>query len=49
MDLFASAKVEFTTNPAALADFFPGAKPEEAAMAVVANAMMNFDEFLTKP
>lgn len=47
--LFASAKDEFTTNPAALADFFPGAKPEEAAMAVVANAMMNLDEFLTKP
>ncbi|MDP2042391.1 MAG: DUF1553 domain-containing protein [Algoriphagus sp.] len=47
--LFASAKAEFTKDPAALEEFYPGAKPEEAAMAVVANALMNLDEFLTKP
>ncbi|HSF52972.1 MAG TPA: DUF1553 domain-containing protein, partial [Algoriphagus sp.] len=49
MELFASAKVEFSTDPKALEEFFPGAIPEVAAMAVVANAMMNLDEFLTKP
>jgi hypothetical protein len=47
--LFTTAKTEFTKDPAALEEFYPGAKPEEAAMAVVANAMMNLDEFLTKP
>jgi hypothetical protein len=49
LGLFASAKSEFTNDPKALEEFYPGAKPEEAAMAVVANAMMNLDEFLTKP
>ena len=49
LSLFASAKSEFTNDPKALEEFYPGAKPEEAAMAVVANAMMNLDEFLTKP
>ncbi|MDO8967574.1 PSD1 and planctomycete cytochrome C domain-containing protein [Algoriphagus sp.] len=47
--LFASAKAEFTKDPKALNEFYPGAKPEVAAMSVVANAMMNLDEFLTKP
>lgn len=47
--LFTTSKTEFTKDPAALENFFPGANPEEAAMAVVANAMMNLDEFLTKP
>lgn len=47
--LFTTAQTEFTKDPAALEEFYPGAKPEEAAMAVVANAMMNLDEFLTKP
>jgi len=47
--LFATAKTEFIKDPTALEEFFPGAKPEEAAMAVVANAMINLDEFLTKP
>ncbi len=49
LSLFASAKTEFERDPKALEDFYPGAKPEEAAMAVVANAVMNLDEFLTKP
>lgn len=49
LGLFASAKSEFSKDPNALEEFYPGAKPEEAAMAVVANAMMNLDEFLTKP
>jgi hypothetical protein len=49
LSLFASAKTEFERDSKALEDFYPGAKPEEAAMAVVANAMMNLDEFLTKP
>lgn len=49
LSLFASAKTEFERDPKALEDFYPGAKPEEAAMAVVANALMNLDEFLTKP
>lgn len=49
LDLFASAKAEFANDPKALEEFYPGAKPEVAAMAVVANAMMNLDEFLTKP
>jgi hypothetical protein len=49
LGLFASAKSEFTNDPKVLEEFYPGAKPEEAAMAVVANAMMNLDEFLTKP
>lgn len=49
LSLFASAKAEFERDPKALEDFYPGAKPEVAAMAVVANAMMNLDEFLTKP
>jgi hypothetical protein len=49
LDLYHSAKTEFTNDPKALEEFFPGAKPEVAAMAVVANALMNLDEFLTKP
>jgi mono/diheme cytochrome c family protein len=47
--LFASAKAEFSKDPKALEEFYPGVKPQVAAMAVVANAMMNLDEFLTKP
>lgn len=49
LELYASAKTEFSKDSAALEEFFPGAKPEVAALAVVANAMMNLDEFLTKP
>jgi hypothetical protein len=47
--LFTTSKTEFSKDPSALEEFYPGAKPEEAAMAVVANALMNLDEFLTKP
>ncbi|OOG73168.1 PSD1 and planctomycete cytochrome C domain-containing protein [Algoriphagus sp. A40] len=49
LELFAAAKAEFAKDPKALEEFYPGANPEVAAMAVVANAMMNLDEFLTKP
>jgi hypothetical protein len=49
LELFQNAKNEFSQNPKSLEEFYPGAKPEEAAMAVVANALMNLDEFLTKP
>ncbi len=49
LELYAAAKNEFSQDTAALTEFYPGAKPEVAAMSVVANAMMNLDEFLTKP
>ncbi|GAA0879050.1 hypothetical protein GCM10009119_20180 [Algoriphagus jejuensis] len=49
LELYASAKMEFTNDTIALREFYAGAKPEVAAMGVVANAMMNLDEFLTKP
>ncbi|WP_026965971.1 DUF1553 domain-containing protein [Algoriphagus terrigena] len=49
LELYASAKTEFSRDSAALHEFYPGAKPDVAAMGVVANAMMNLDEFLTKP
>ncbi|TDQ18340.1 cytochrome c [Algoriphagus boseongensis] len=49
LDLFNSAKSEFEANPEQREDFFPDASSDLAAMAVVANAMMNLDEFLTKP
>jgi hypothetical protein len=49
MQLFATAKLEFEKDPKARADFFQGADAGLAALAVTTNAMMNLDEFLTKP
>jgi hypothetical protein len=49
MQLFATAKLEFEKDPKARADFFQGADAALAALAVTTNAMMNLDEFLTKP
>ena len=49
LELYASAKAEFSSDSTALREFYAGAQPEVAAMGVVANAMMNLDEFLTKP
>lgn len=47
--LFVQARKEFEASPEATMEFYPDADAELAAMAVVANAMMNLDEFLTKP
>lgn len=49
MQLFATAKMEFDRDPKARDEFFPGADASLAALAVTANAMMNLDEYLTKP
>jgi hypothetical protein len=49
MQLFATAKTEFDRDPKGRAEFFPGADASLAALAVTANAMMNLDEYLTKP
>jgi hypothetical protein len=49
MQLFATAKLEFEKAPKARAAFFQGADAGLAALAVTTNAMMNLDEFLTKP
>ena len=49
MQLFATAKTGFDRDPKARAEFFPGADASLAALAVTANAMMNLDEYLTKP
>jgi hypothetical protein len=49
MQLFATAKLEFEKDPKARAAFFQGADAGLAALAVTTNAMMNLDEFLTKP
>ena len=49
MQLFATAKTEFDRDPKARDEFFPGADASLAALAVTANAMMNLDEYLTKP
>jgi hypothetical protein len=48
-DLFVQARKEFEASPEATMEFYPDADAELAAIAVVANAMMNLDEFLTKP
>jgi 4-alpha-glucanotransferase len=48
-ELFAQAKKEFERNKDQLEEFYPEGEPSLAAMAVVANAMLNLDEFLTKP
>lgn len=51
--LFDQALSNFESNPADLSKFYTleGEKPspEKAAMTVVANALLNLDEFLTKP
>jgi hypothetical protein len=49
LELYTSAKTEFSQDSMALSEFYADAKPEVAAMGVVANALMNLDEFLTKP
>jgi hypothetical protein len=49
MQLFATTKLEFEKDPKARAAFFQGADAGLAALAVTTNAMMNLDEFLTKP
>ncbi|MDA0315688.1 MAG: DUF1553 domain-containing protein [Bacteroidetes bacterium] len=49
IQLFATAKTEFDQDPKGRAEFFQGASSELAALAVTANAMMNLDEYLTKP
>ncbi len=49
LDLYAQAKREFEQDPEARGEFYSDADPGLAAIAVVANAMMNLDEFLTKP
>jgi hypothetical protein len=49
LELYDSAKTEFSNDSTALREFHGDATPEVAAMGVVANAMMNLDEFLTKP
>lgn len=49
MQLYATAKTEFDRDPKARDEFFPGADASLAALAVTANAMMNLDEYLTKP
>ncbi len=49
LQLFESSREEFAADPQAREAFFPGADPDLASMAVVANAMMNLDEFLSKP
>jgi hypothetical protein len=53
MSLYQKGLAEFENNPKLLEGFF-GIKdettnPEQAAMALVANALLNLDEFLTKP
>ena len=51
--LYDRAFLDFKSNPEEMAKFYTLegdiASPEKAAMAVVANALMNLDEFLTKP
>ncbi|MDR7131735.1 hypothetical protein J2X69_004100 [Algoriphagus sp. 4150] len=51
--LYEEALSEYTANPESLQAFFTrkdkATNPEQAAMAVVANALLNMDEFLTKP
>jgi hypothetical protein len=49
LQLFRTAKSEFDKDPKAREEFFPGADSSLAALAVATNAMMNLDEFLTKP
>ena len=49
LQLFSTAKTEFDQDPKARDEFFPGADAGLAALAVTANAMMNLDEYLTKP
>lgn len=49
LQLFRSAKSEFDKDPKAREAFFSGADSSLAALAVATNAMMNLDEFLTKP
>ena len=51
--LYEKGLAQFQSNPSLLEDFF-GMKtqkitPEQAAMSLVANALLNLDEFLTKP
>jgi len=53
VSLYEKGLAEFEANPKLLEGFF-GIKnqttnPEQAAMALVANALLNLDEFLTKP
>lgn len=52
-DLYQTALMEFESEPEILDDFFQlkeeNISPEMAAMTIVANALMNLDEFLTKP
>ena len=49
LQLFSTAKTEFDRDPKARDEFFPEADAGLAALAVTANAMMNLDEYLTKP
>ena len=49
INLYKSAKSNFDQDQKALGEFFPGADSGLAALAVATNAMMNLDEFLTKP
>lgn len=49
LQLFRTAKSEFDRDPKSLSEFYPGADAELAALAVATNAIMNLDEFLTKP
>ncbi|RAI88353.1 DUF1553 domain-containing protein [Algoriphagus yeomjeoni] len=51
--LYQEALSEYKTKPDSLHSFFhikdKSTNPEQAAMSVVANALLNMDEFLTKP
>jgi hypothetical protein len=52
-NLYDEALAEYKTKPESLEAFFTvkdkSTNPEQAAMSVVANALLNMDEFLTKP
>jgi len=49
LDLFSSAKETFEASPEEREKFYANSSSELAALSVVANALMNLDEFLTKP